>query len=90
MTIARAAATLWCVALTLGAAPPASGQMTGAPTAGYKQEPGMPAGAMPLPLREIGFDQRINERLPLDAVYTHPSVASPDAAAITSEPDDAA
>jgi protein SCO1/2 len=57
------------VALMLGAAPPASGQMTGAPTAGYKQEPGMPAGAMPQPLREIGFDQRINERLPLDAAF---------------------
>jgi protein SCO1/2 len=72
MTIARAAAaaTLWCTALMIGAASPASGQMTGAPTAGYKQEPGMTAAAIPRPLRGIGFDQRIDERLPLDAVFT--------------------
>jgi protein SCO1/2 len=71
MTMARmAAATVWYAALISGAASPASGQMTGAPTAGYKQEPGMTAAAMPGPLREIGFDQRINERIPLDATFT--------------------
>jgi protein SCO1/2 len=70
VTIARAtAATLWCAAVMIGAAPPASGQMTGAPAAGYKQEPGMTAATMPRPLREIGFDQRINERLPLEAAF---------------------
>ena len=41
-------------------------QMTGAPNAGFKREPGMTASAIPAPLREIGFDQRLDERLPLD------------------------
>jgi phosphatase NudJ len=35
-------------------------------------------------------DHRAGRRLPLEAIFTHPSVASPDAAAATSEPDDAA
>ena len=33
-------------------------------------------------------DHRAGRRLPLDTVYTHPSVASPDAGSATSEPDD--
>ncbi|MDP9126405.1 MAG: NUDIX hydrolase [Pseudomonadota bacterium] len=31
-------------------------------------------------------DHRAGRRLPLDTIYTHPSVASPDAGAVTSEP----
>jgi phosphatase NudJ len=31
-------------------------------------------------------DHRAGRRLPLDAIYTHPSVASPDAGTVTSEP----
>jgi hypothetical protein len=31
-------------------------------------------------------DHRAGRRLPLDTVYTHPSVASPDAGTATSEP----
>ena len=34
-------------------------------------------------------DHRAGRRLPLEAIYTHPSVGSPDASTITSEPDDA-
>jgi len=45
----------------------AAAQMTGAPSAGYKREPGMSASTMPAPLREIGFDQNIGQQLPLDA-----------------------
>jgi len=41
----------------------------------------------PLVLQCIA-DHRAGRRLPLHAIYTHPSVASPDAAAATSEPDD--
>jgi protein SCO1 len=41
-------------------------QMTGAPVSGYKREPGMAASAVPPALREIGFDQHIGRRLPLD------------------------
>jgi protein SCO1 len=44
----------------------ANAQMAGGPAAGYKREPGMAASAIPAPLREIGFDQRIGRRLPLD------------------------
>jgi protein SCO1 len=57
LLIAIAIAGLW----------PAAGhaQMT-APAAGYKREPGVAASAIPAPLREIGFDQNIGARLPLD------------------------
>jgi protein SCO1/2 len=41
-------------------------QMAGSPVAGYKREPGMTASAVPAALREIGFDQHIGRRLPLD------------------------
>jgi 8-oxo-dGTP pyrophosphatase MutT (NUDIX family) len=34
-------------------------------------------------------DHRAGRRMPLEAIFTHPSVASPDAAVVTSEPDDA-
>ncbi|MQA30873.1 MAG: SCO family protein [Luteitalea sp.] len=50
-------------------AAPASGQMTGAPTPGYRQAPGLPASSMPAPLREIGFDQHLDQPLPLDAAF---------------------
>ena len=46
--------------------PPARAQMAGTPAAGYKREAGMTASAIPQPLREIGFDQHLNEPLPLD------------------------
>ena len=58
--------------LTLAAsliASPASAQVTGTPTPGYLQAPGMPAQSMPQPLREIGFDQNIDQQLPLDAQF---------------------
>ena len=48
---------------------PALAQMTGAPTPGFKREAGQPASAIPAPLREIGFDQNIGDRLPLDASF---------------------
>jgi len=39
----------------------------------------------PLVLQCIA-DHRAGRRLPLEAIYTHPSVASPDAGSATSEP----
>ena len=57
-----------CV-LTLAAVPTAA-QMTGAPAAGYKRESGVPASALPAPLREIGFDQNLDRLLPLDIPFT--------------------
>ena len=40
--------------------------MTSAPAAGYKREPGMPSSTVPAPLREIGFDQNLDQFVPLD------------------------
>jgi protein SCO1/2 len=48
---------------------PAQAQITGAPTAGYRRDPGTPASAVPPPLREIGFDQRLDARVPLDVRF---------------------
>jgi protein SCO1/2 len=47
----------------------ANAQMSGAPTAGYKQEPGAVASSLPAPLREIGFDQHLDQALPLDTPF---------------------
>jgi protein SCO1/2 len=44
-------------------------QMTGAPTPGYKREPGMVSTAIPAPLREIGFDQNLDKPVPLDTPF---------------------
>jgi protein SCO1/2 len=50
-------------------AAPASAQMTGTPTPGYITAPGATAQTMPQALREIGFDQNINQQLPLDTQF---------------------
>jgi protein SCO1/2 len=47
----------------------AAAQMTGAPMPGYPQAPGVPSSSMPKPLREIGFDQRLDNPLPLDTTF---------------------
>jgi protein SCO1/2 len=48
--------------------PEALAQMTGAPT-GYKQERGVTASEVPAALREIGFDQNLSKRVPLDVTF---------------------
>ncbi len=60
---------LLAIACTLVVVSPAMAQMTGSPTVGYKQEPGMISSAMPGPLREIGFDQNLDQHVPLDTVF---------------------
>jgi len=46
------------------------GQMSSAPaSAGFKREPGMPASQVPQALREIGFDQNLDQPVPLDTVF---------------------
>jgi len=47
----------------------AAAQVNGAPDAGYKPEPGLPSSTLPAPLREIGFDQHLNARVPLDTAF---------------------
>jgi protein SCO1/2 len=45
-------------------------KMTGSPaTAGYRQEPGQTSSTMPPALREIGFDQKLDQRVPLDLPF---------------------
>jgi protein SCO1/2 len=76
---ARGAAMDWrhgllvAAACLLTAVPPATAQMTGSPTAGYKQEPGMASSTMPAPLREIGFDQNLDTHVPLDTSFNDES-----------------
>jgi protein SCO1/2 len=46
------------------------GQMASAPAAaGYKREPGTPSSTLPRALREIGFDQNLDQLLPLDTSF---------------------
>jgi len=66
----KAFATAFLVWLcVMSGAQPASAQMTGAPTAGYKREHGQPASTVPRPLREIGFDQNLDQPMPLETTF---------------------
>jgi protein SCO1/2 len=56
------------LAVLIGAAP-MSAQVTGAPAPGYRRDVGMPASAIPAPLREVGFEQRPGDPLPLDVPF---------------------
>jgi len=47
----------------------AGAQMSGAPAPGFKREAGMTASTIPAPLREIGFDQKLNAAVPLDIPF---------------------
>ena len=58
---------LVCVAVSVTTV--VSAQITGPPTIGYKQEPGMTSSTIPAPLREIGFDQNLDRPAPLDTVF---------------------
>jgi protein SCO1/2 len=60
---------LTAAASMLLAAMPATAQMAGSPTLGYKQEPGMTSSTLPAPLREIGFDQNLDTQVPLDTAF---------------------
>lgn len=62
--IAEAAATAAIAAVILAAAGPAAAQQ---PPLTGGLDPA--AGALPAPLREVGFDQKLGERVPLDLVF---------------------
>jgi len=56
---------------------PVSGQMATAPSAaGYKQEAGMVSSTMPKALQGIGFDQNIDQHIPLDTTFRDESGAT--------------
>src|SRR5207249_2954522 len=44
-------------------------QMTSAPATSYRRDPGTPASVVPKALREVGFDQHLNEPIPLDITF---------------------
>ncbi len=71
-SVSNVVASVICAASMFVAPRSSAAQMTGvpAPGGGFRQDPGMPASAIPPALRGIGFDQRLNERVPLDAVFT--------------------
>jgi protein SCO1/2 len=66
-TTARALAVAAILAAVWSA--PTAAQMTGAPAGGYRQPPGAVASSIPAPLREIGFDQHLDQVLPLGAMF---------------------
>jgi protein SCO1 len=52
-------------------------QMTSAPAAaGFKREAGMTASTIPAPLREIGFDQNLDQLIPLDVTFRNEAGAT--------------
>jgi protein SCO1/2 len=65
------------VSFVLAQPPTLHAQMASGPaTAGYKQEPGIVSTSLPAPLREIGFDQNIDQQLPLDATFRNEAGAT--------------
>ena len=53
------------------------GQMASGPAAaGFKREPGVVSSQLPQALREIGFDQNIDQQLPLDTTFRNETGAT--------------
>ncbi len=53
------------------AAAPASAQLGAGPASmGYKQEPNVSSSSLPKALKEIGFDQNLDQQVPLDIPFT--------------------
>ena len=69
---------LWFSAFfALSAVKSLGAQMASGPgVAGYKQEAGIVSSAMPKALQSIGFDQNIDQRVPLDTVFRDESGAA--------------
>jgi protein SCO1 len=65
--------TVWCVLAAFSIVSvlsmPVQAQMAGGGNGGYKREAGMLSAAVPAPLREIGFDQNIDQPVPLDIPF---------------------
>jgi protein SCO1/2 len=43
--------------------------MTSAPAGAYRRDPGVPASVLPKPLREVGYDQNLNQQIPPDIPF---------------------
>jgi len=57
------------VSIVVSALPTLAQMASGNATPGYKQDPGLPASAIPKALREIGFDQNLDRPMPLDTTF---------------------
>src|SRR5205807_1017564 len=57
-------------------AKPAAQMAAGPAGAGFKREAGVVSSALPPALREIGFDQNIDQRVPLDTMFHDESGAT--------------
>jgi protein SCO1/2 len=72
-SFARVVSVVSLVFLASGLIVPAaasSQSMTGSPAhAGYRPEPGQASSTLPRALREIGFDQNLDQKIPLDTVF---------------------
>ena len=65
------------VSLVLSAPQALRAQMAAGPaSAGFKREAGVASSALPQALREIGFDQNIGQRVPLDTTFRDEAGAS--------------
>jgi len=70
MTRARAIAAFVATIVIAAGGTVNAQKMTGSPAAaGYRQEPGQASSSIPAPLREIGFDQNLDQRIPLDTSF---------------------
>jgi protein SCO1 len=66
----RAAVVTVVSTAALVLAAPASAQMGGGPASiGYKREPNVSSSSLPKVLKEIGFDQNLNQQVPLDLPF---------------------
>ncbi|HEX7138010.1 MAG TPA: SCO family protein [Vicinamibacterales bacterium] len=70
MTRATTLAMLIASMVMLAGLTASAQKMTGSPSAaGYRQVPGQPSSTIPAPLREIGFDQNLDQHIPLDTSF---------------------
>jgi protein SCO1/2 len=56
-------------AISVSAAASVLAQMTSAPASTYRRDPGIPSSVVPKALREVGYDQHLNEPVPLDIPF---------------------
>lgn len=66
----RTRTTAIVLSLLFGVVGAARAQVSASPSsAGYRLEPGAPSSTVPAPLREIGFDQNLDQHIPLDIPF---------------------
>ena len=64
-----ASRSILVVAICAFAAPAPRAQMTSTPASTYRRDPGIPSSVVPKALREVGYDQHLNEQVPPDIPF---------------------